>query len=303
MNTQRPNILVVGSTNTDMVVQTEHLPRPGETVLGGTFLMNPGGKGANQAVAAARLGGEVVFVCKTGQDLFGQNTRQILKKENMDTTCVLLDDEQPSGVALITVDEKGENCISVASGANAHLLPEDLMTIHEVIEKADIVLMQLEIPLETVEYVADEANRMGKMVVLNPAPARELPESLLSNLSMITPNETEASLLSGVEVTDEASAVEAARALTKMGVKRVVITLGSKGALSFVNGKSELIRALKVKAVDTTAAGDVFNGALVVALAEGQNFSEAIRFANKASAISVTRAGAQASIPNREELD
>jgi ribokinase len=215
----------------------------------------------------------------------------------------LLDDEQPSGVALITVDEKGENCIAVASGANAHLLPEDLMAIHEVIEKADIVLMQLEIPLETVEYVADEANRMGKRVVLNPAPARELPESLLCNLSMITPNETEASLLSGVEVTDEASAVEAARALTKMGVKRVVITLGSKGALSFVNGKSELIRALKVKAVDTTAAGDVFNGALVVALAEGMPLSEAIRFANKASAISVTRAGAQASIPNREELD
>ena len=177
------------------------------------------------------------------------------------------------------------------------------MAIHEVIEKADIVLMQLEIPLETVEYVADEANRMGKRVVLNPAPARELPESLLCNLSMITPNETEASLLSGVEVTDEASAVEAARALTKMGVKRVVITLGSKGALSFVNGKSELIRALKVKAVDTTAAGDVFNGALVVALAEGMPLSEAIRFANKASAISVTRAGAQASIPNREELD
>lgn len=303
MNTQRPNILVVGSTNTDMVVQTEHLPRLGETVLGGTFLMNPGGKGANQAVAAARLGGEVVFVCKTGQDLFGQNTRQILKKENMDTTYVLLDDEQPSGVALITVDEKGENCIAVASGANAHLLPEDLMAIHEVIEKADIVLMQLEIPLETVEYVADEANRMGKRVVLNPAPARELPESLLCNLSMITPNETEASLLSGAEVTDEASAVEAARTLTKMGVKRVVITLGSKGALSFVNGKSELIRALKVKAVDTTAAGDVFNGALVVALAEGMPLSEAIRFANKASAISVTRAGAQASIPNREELD
>jgi ribokinase len=287
----------------DLVVQTEHLPRLGETVLGGTFLMNPGGKGANQAVAAARLGGEVVFVCKTGQDLFGQNTRQILKKENMDTTYVLLDDEQPSGVALITVDEKGENCIAVASGANAHLLPEDLMAIHEVIEKADIVLMQLEIPLETVEYVADEANRMGKRVVLNPAPARELPESLLCNLSMITPNETEASLLSGAEVTDEASAVEAARTLTKMGVKRVVITLGSKGALSFVNGKSELIRALKVKAVDTTAAGDVFNGALVVALAEGMPLSEAIRFANKASAISVTRAGAQASIPNREELD
>lgn len=297
------SILVVGSSNTDMVVKCEHLPRPGETILGGTFLMNPGGKGANQAVAVARLGAPITFVCKTGNDIFGKESRQNFEKEGIDTSCVFVDAENPSGVALITVDESAENCIAVASGANANLLPNDLQRAHDVIERADIVLMQLESPLETVCYVADEAHCLGKKVVLNPAPARALPSELLEKLYLITPNETEAEIISGVKVSDEASAVEAARAIVAMGVDNVVITLGSKGALIYCGDSCEIIPSHKVNAVDTTAAGDVFNGALVVALSEGKSLKEAVQFACKAGAISVTRVGAQSSAPYREEVD
>lgn len=300
---QQRKILVVGSSNTDMVIKTEHLPRPGETVLGGTFFMNPGGKGANQAVAIARLGGYVSFICKTGSDIFGHQSQQLFEEEGIDTSYIFSDSKNPSGVALITVDAHAENCIVVASGANAALLPSDLASAVEAIEEADLVLMQLEIPMDTVEYVAEAAYRKGKKVILNPAPAQALSPSLLRHLSIITPNEMEAEMISGIRITDENSAREAARAIVGMGVECVIITLGAKGALIHCNGADEFIPALRVEAVDTTAAGDVFNGALTVALAEERSLAEAVRFACKASAISVTRVGAQSSAPYRIEVD
>ncbi len=296
-------ILVVGSSNTDMVIQSPHLPRPGETVLGGTFFMNPGGKGANQAVTAARLGARVMFIGKTGSDIFGHQSQQLFEEEGIDTSYIFSDSKNPSGVALITVDAHGENCIVVASGANAHLTPGDLKNAEEAIEQAGIILMQLEIPIETVEYVAETAARKNTRVILNPAPACPLNPQLLRNLYAITPNQTEAEFISGIRITDKKSALQAARAIYKMGVKHVIITLGSRGALVYSRGLHAEIPAIPVEAVDTTAAGDVFNGALTVALSEGRELSDAIRFANKAAALSVTRAGAQASSPYRNEVD
>lgn len=301
--TSRRQILVVGSSNTDMVIKAARLPRPGETILGGTFFMNPGGKGANQAVAIARLGGSVTFICKTGSDIFGHQSQQLFEEEGINTSYVFSDSGNPSGVALITVDEKAENCIVVASGANANLLPSDLAKAEEAIEQADLILMQLEVPMETVCFVADIAWQKGKKVILNPAPAHPLPADLLRHLYLITPNETEAEMITGVKITDESSAGEAARLLSEMGVQHVIITLGSKGALIYSDGKAEMVPALKVEAVDTTAAGDVFNGALTVALSEVRSLKEAARFACKASAISVTRVGAQSSAPYRNEVD
>lgn len=255
----RRQILVVGSCNTDMVIKAAHLPRPGETILGGTFFMNPGGKGANQAVAIARLGGSVTFICKTGSDIFGHQSQQLFEEEGINTSYVFSDSGNPSGVALISVDEKAENCIVVASGANANLLPSDLAKAEEAIELADLILMQLEVPMETVCFVADIAWQKGKKVILNPAPAHPLPADLLHHLYLITPNETEAEMITGVKITDDISAVEAARVLSGMGVQHVIITLGSKGALICSDGEAEIVPALKVEAVDTTAAGDFRN--------------------------------------------
>ena len=299
----KQNILVIGSSNTDMVIRTEHLPLPGETVIGGTFFMNPGGKGANQAVAVARLGGQVAFVCKTGSDIFGHQAQQLFSEEGIDSSYVFSDTKNPSGVALITVDTHAENCIVVAPGANAHLTVADLKHSARAVEKADIVLLQLEIPMETVEEAAVMARRLGKKVVLNPAPASKLSPRLLESLYVITPNETEAEMISGIHIVDGASAEAAARKIASMGVPNVIVTLGTRGALVFDGTDCEIVPACKVQAVDTTAAGDVFNGALVVALAEGRSLTEAARFACKASAISVTRGGAQSSVPYRTEVD
>jgi len=306
-------ILVIGSTNTDMVVKTSHLPRPGETVIGGSFLMNPGGKGANQAVAAARLGGNVVFVCKTGDDIFGRESLKNFEKEGIDTTYVFKDSLHASGVALITVDENAENCIAVASGANASLLPFDIDKTAKALEEASVILMQLEIPMETVEYVAEKAFAMGKKVILNPAPAQPLSDKLLGCLYMIIPNETEAEMLTGIKVTDLASMNAAEQCFARKGVKNTVITLGSKGSYAGSNIHAAsgqiteplgvIVPANKVKAVDTTAAGDVYCGALAVALSEGKTLPEALSFATAASGIAVTRMGAQASAPSREEVD
>lgn len=295
-------LLVVGSSNTDLVIKTDHLPRPGETVLGGTFFMNPGGKGANQAVAASRLGVPVTFICKTGNDIFGHQSHQLLEDEGIDTSYIFSDIRNPSGVALITVDGNAENCIVVASGANAHLMPADLEKVEEAIDHCDIVLMQLEIPIETVEYVARVAFAKNKKVILNPAPAQPLSDELLSYLYLITPNETEAEMLSHIKITDMETAKEAARQIALLGVQNVVITLGSDGALIYADDQFEKVDAFKVKAVDTTAAGDVFNGALCGALLEGQSLADAVRFANKAASISVTRNGAQDSAPYRNEI-
>lgn len=295
-------IVVLGSTNTDMVIKAERIPAPGETILGGRFLMNPGGKGANQAVAAARLGGAVTFVAKVGDDLFGREAKALFAKEGICTDYVLTDPCEPSGVALIMVDAKGENCISVASGANGALSAGDVAVARGAIEAAGVLLMQLETPLETVLCAVQWAAAKGVPVILNPAPACALPAELLACLSLITPNESEAELLTGVKVTDEATAQAAAAALCAKGVGRVVITMGAKGAFVFEHGRGVLVPAFPVKAVDTTAAGDVFNGALAVALTEGQALAEAVRFAAQAASISVTRMGAQASAPRREEL-
>lgn len=299
----KPSILVVGSSNTDMVIKTAHLPAPGETILGGTFLMNPGGKGANQAVAASRLGGVVTFICKTGNDIFGKQSVQLFKREGIDTSCVFEDPQQPSGVALITVDDNAENCIAVASGANACLTVRDIMNAAHCIENANIILMQLEIPFETVAYTASVAAAHGKKVILNPAPACALNDELLKHVSIITPNETEASMLTGIKITNEATAEEGARYLCAKGIATVIITLGAKGALILHEDVCSIVRAPKVTAIDTTAAGDVFNGALAVALSENRTMVEAVEFACKAAAISVTRMGAQASAPYKHELN
>jgi ribokinase len=302
-NLKNSKILVVGSSNTDMVIKTKHLPRAGETVLGGTFFMNPGGKGANQAVAIARLGGQIAFICKTGSDIFGHQSHQLFEEEGINVSYVFSDSNSPSGVALITVDENAENCIVVASGANANLFPKDIAMVEEAINEAEFVLMQLEIPIETVTFVAEKAASKNKKVILNPAPAQPLSKHLLENLYIITPNETEAELISGIKITDIDSACEAAKKIVSMGVDNVVVTLGSKGA--FVCGESicEMVSSVKVKALDTTAAGDIFNGALTVALAENRSLIDAVRFACKAAAISVTRIGAQSSAPYRNEVD
>ncbi len=299
----KPNILVIGSSNTDMVIKADHLPTPGETILGGTFFMNPGGKGANQAVAAARLGGRVCFIAKTGNDIFGRQSLQLFQEEGIDTSHIFSDAKHPSGVALITVDAKGENCIVVASGANAALSANDLSKAKATIQNAGVILLQLEIPIAAVEYVVSLAAASTACIVLNPAPVCSLPDVLLQNISILTPNQKEAEMLTGITITDNSSAEAAAKALAEKGVETVIITLGSKGALVLHNNVCTMVPAPVVEAVDTTAAGDVFNGALVVALTEGKPILDAVDFACRAAALSVTKMGAQASIPQRSELD
>lgn len=297
-----PSIVVVGSTNTDMVIKAKHLPAPGETILGGDFFMNPGGKGANQAVAAQRLGGNVTFIAKTGDDIFGRQSLQMFRDEGIHTDLMVVDAENPSGVALITLDEKGENTIVVASGANGKLIPDDLVNATDAISGASIILMQLEIPLETVEWVADLAKAHSVPVILNPAPACELPLSLLQKISIITPNEKEAEMLSGMVISDLDSAREAAQAIRAKGVATVIITLGAKGAFICDESLTKMVSAPVVQAIDTTAAGDVFTGALAVALSELQALSEATNFACHAAALSVTKFGAQALAPPRQDV-
>jgi ribokinase len=298
----KKSIIVIGSTNTDMVVRADHIPVPGETILGGTFFMNPGGKGANQAVAAARLGGDVTFICKTGTDIFGKDSSQLFAKEGINTGFVLQDEENPSGVALITVSDNAENSIVVAPGANSSLNPGEINKAGSIIGKAGAILIQLEIPIDTVKEAVLTAHKNGTLVVLNPAPAAKLSDDILKCVDIITPNETEAAILTGISVTDISSAEKAAIALHEKGINTVIITMGSKGAMLYHEDKKTVIPAPVVKAVDTTAAGDVFNGALVVALSEGMGMTEAVIFACRASSISVTRQGAQSSAPYRKEL-
>ena len=295
-------IIVIGSSNTDMVVRSERLPRPGESVIGGGFMMAGGGKGANQAVAVARMGHRVIFTAALGRDMFGDAAVSSYQRFGIDTSYIVRKDA-PSGVALIMVDSAGQNSISVALGANNSLSTEDIRGVLEQVEKDDIVLLQLEVPMATVDAAVDIAAAKGARVVLNPAPAAMVSEQTLSKLYLITPNQTEAQTLTGIEVKDEATASLAAQVLCSRGVGRVVITMGSLGAYLYEEGRGEKIEARKVAAVDTTAAGDVYNGALCAALAEGKSLREALTFATKASAISVTRVGAQPSVPTREEVD
>jgi ribokinase len=295
-------IVVVGSSNMDMVVKTDHIPVPGETVLSGSFFMNPGGKGANQAVAVARLGGEVSFVSKMGNDIFGKQFSQLFSDEGIDTRYILSDEDLPSGVALITVDNAGENSIVVASGANANLQSSDIDGALTQIANAGILLVQLEIPMSTVNYVIRFASSKGVKVILNPAPANSLGAELMQCIYILTPNKTEASMISGIDVTDLETAKKAAQLICKMGAQNVVVTMGSLGAVICKLGECSEVKARMVETVDTTAAGDVFNGALAVAVAEGKELEEAVDFACQAAAISVTRLGAQSSIPYRTEL-
>ena len=295
-------IIVIGSSNVDMVVRTSHLPAPGETILGGEFFMNQGGKGANQAVAIKRLGGNLIFMAKLGNDVLGRQSVGYFKKEGIDTRYIALDEDSASGVALISVDDHAENSIVVASGANMLLNEQDVDKMLEDMCEGDILLMQLEIPLQTVEYAARKAFGKGVKVVLNPAPARSLPKELFRHLYMVTPNRIEAEMLTGIKIANDADVEKVAEEICAMGVKNVIITLGSKGCLIREEGVSYRIDAFKVEPVDTTAAGDTFNGALCVGLSEGMDLKQAAVMASKASSIAVTRMGAQSSIPYREEL-
>lgn len=295
-------IIVIGSSNVDMVVRTSHLPAPSETILGGEFFMNQGGKGANQAVAIKRLGGNLIFMAKLGNDVLGRQSVGYFKKEGIDTRYIALDEDSASGVALISVDDHAENSIVVASGANMLLNEQDVDKMLEEMCEGDILLMQLEIPLQTVEYAARKAFGKGVKVVLNPAPARSLPKELFRHLYMVTPNRIEAEMLTGIKIANDADVEKVAEEICAMGVKNVIITLGSKGCLIREEGVSYRIDAFKVEPVDTTAAGDTFNGALCVGLSEGMDLKQAAVMASKASSIAVTRMGAQSSIPYREEL-
>lgn len=299
----KPRILVIGSSNTDMVVSVEKFPAPGETLLGRKFLMNPGGKGANQAVAAARLGADVTFVTKVGNDMFGEQAKLQFNKEGIRTDFILTDPLNASGIALITVDQQGENTIVVAQGANATLDVNDLRQVTHLIADCDIIVLQLEIPLDSVLFVLTEARKQpGKKVILNPAPAAILHDVFFDGLFVLSPNKAEAELLSGVPIMDIESARTAAEILYRKGVQNVIITLGREGALLHNRAMSKHIMGTAVQALDTTAAGDIFNGALAVALTEGKTVELSVDFANRAAALSVARTGAQASAPYRDEL-
>lgn len=296
-------IVVVGSSNTDMVVKTERFPEPGETILGGDFYMFPGGKGANQAVAAARAGGEITFVCCLGDDLFGQNALKGYVKEGIDVDSVKIVENEASGVALITVNGEGENEIVVASGTNALLSPEHLEAQIGAISNAQIFLTQLETPTETIAFLAAYCKTKSQRLIINPAPAQALDDIVLNGLFLITPNETETKILTGIEVTDEASLENAGSAFLEKGVQNVIVTLGSKGSFFMNAAESFIVPAPKVKAVDTTAAGDVFNGVLTVCLAQGKGWKESMAFASKAAALAVTKMGAQDTAPTIAEIN
>lgn len=300
---KQPIIVVVGSANMDMVVSCDHFPKAGETVLGGDFGMYPGGKGANQAAACGRLGARVRLLARMGQDVFRDRLIESLRGNGVDTSYVLEDDQAPTGVALITVDAAGENQIIVVSGSNMRLSPEDIRAHRDVFDGAGILLLQLETPIDTIVEAAGLAKSAGARVILNPAPACELPDELLAKVDVLTPNESEAGLLSGIEVSDAATAERAGRALLKRGVGCVVLTLGRRGSLLVTSSSTKHFRGFEVDAVDSTAAGDAFNGALACGLISGDSIEDAIRYANAVAALSVTRMGAQTSMPSRDEVE
>jgi ribokinase len=298
----QPHIVVVGSVNTDMVIVGEKIPRPGETLTGGEFVMVNGGKGANQAVAAARLGARVTLVARVGDEMLGHGAIENFQREGIATDAILLDTQLPTGTALILVDAAGENSIAVAPGANGALSTADVEAAFEKIDPPDIVLLQLEIPLETAQAAARLAHAAGATVVLDPAPAIPLPKKFLELVDCITPNETEAELLTGIAVTEVDTARQAAARLIEMGASRVIITLGGQGSLLVDSDGQMLIPTCEVKPVDTTAAGDAFNGGLAYGLGSGKTFPEAIAVASQVGALAVTKLGAQTSLPTAREL-
>ena len=297
------NIVVIGSSNVDMIIRGDRIPKPGETIIGGKFYKAAGGKGANQAVAAARAGGRVTFLSRVGNDVFGQEAIQGYRNDKINVNYVKVDHTESTGIALILVDSKGENCISVASGANMKLDKSDIKDATIELDNADVVLMQLETPIETIEYIIKSLKNKQVKTILNPAPALKISDDLLAHLTIITPNETEVELLTGVIVNDEKDALKASKILLDKGVKNVIITMGKKGAFLHSELGSILIPSFEVNALDTTAAGDTFNGAFAVAVAEGKALEDAVKYANAAAAISVTKMGAQPSIPLKKEIE
>ncbi len=299
----KDRILVVGPSNTDMIIKLERLPTPGETLIGSEFATAGGGKGANQAVQCARLGAPVILLARIGEDPFGDRSVEQFKEEGIDTSFIIRDSEHHSGIALIFVDKKGENMIAVAPGSNSFLSKEDVERAREAFRISSTLLLQLEIPLEPVEASVSLAKEEGTTVILNPAPARPLPQSVLSNVDILVPNETEAKILCGFPPDEDIPSPKLGSLLLEKGVKQVIITLGAKGSIYLSEKEQFEVSAFKVEAVDTTAAGDSFCGALAVALAEGKEIKEAIRFASACAAICATRLGAQPSLPYREEVE
>ena len=296
-------LVVLGSVNADHVLRVPHFPRPGETLTGHSYQVVPGGKGANQAVAAVRLGAPVSFIARIGDDAIGQQMRQGFEQDGIDVSAVELDETLPTGIAIIYVSDEGENSIGISAEANGALSPAMVKRHEAMIADAHTLLLQLEVPLESVFEAAKLARSHGTRVVLNPAPARPLPAELLALVDLITPNQTEAELLTGVKVSDDASAAQAADRFHQMGISDVMITLGSQGVYCSNARQQQLIPGFRVEAVDTTAAGDTFNGALLAAELAGADFNAAVRFAHGAAALSVTKFGAQSSIPSKVEVD
>ncbi|WP_195937930.1 ribokinase [Romboutsia sp. 1001713B170131_170501_G6] len=296
------NICVIGSLNMDLVVNVEKMPKAGQTLLGSNFKEVPGGKGANQAVAMARLNGNVTMIGKVGNDSFGETLVNSLKKDNINTNYIQVA-EGPSGVALITVDKNAQNSIVVAPGANYKLTKEDIDKNIDAIKNSDIVVVQLETPLETIKYALKKAKELGKYTILNPAPAVVLEDEIIENVDLLTPNETELEIISQKSISNEEDINECAQIMINKGVKELIVTLGSKGSLYINKETSMFKKAYKVEAIDTTAAGDSYTGALAVAIANGKDMEYAMDFASKVGALSVMKEGAQSSLPTLIEVE
>ena len=295
-------ICVIGSLNMDLVVNVDEMPKKGQTLIGSSFKEVPGGKGANQAVAIARLGGDINMIGKVGSDSFGKTLIEQLKNDNVDTEYVQIEN-CASGVAMITVDKNAENSIVVAPGANFRVLEEDIDKCIDGIKKSDIVVLQLETPLNTIKYALEKSKELGKYTILNPAPAVKLGDEIIKNVDLLTPNETELEILSGVKIENEDDIKKAAHVMIEKGVKELIVTLGSKGSLYINEETMNFKKSYKVEAIDTTAAGDSYTGALAVALSQDKGMEEAMDFASKVGALSVLKEGAQSSLPTLEDVE
>ena len=295
------NICVIGSLNMDLVVNVDTMPKPGQTIIGSNFKEVPGGKGANQAVAMARLNGNVSMIGKVGEDGFGQTLINSLKNDKVDTTYIQTA-KGATGVALITVDKNAQNSIVVSPGANFEVKEDDIDNNIEAIKNSDIVVLQLETPLNTIKYALNKAKELNKYTILNPAPAVKLDDEIIKNVDLLTPNETELEIISGVSIETEEDIQKAAQIMIEKGVKELIVTLSSKGSLYINKEKSMFKKAYKVEAMDTTAAGDSYTGALAVALSQDKNIEDAMDFASKVGALSVLKEGAQSSLPTLEDV-